>query len=332
MNLIRKPIYPDDNLVCNNRNIHEYTPYIITLEGNIIDQNWWNSLTDHCKNIICQRTNNNFKLGDVTIPHDFQFDNETKFLTIMYKSYIDAFDYNIWWEHLAINNIKNSPTNVSMFQVSADLKKLFVEIYDNNKPYSDLADNPFLLEFRNNIATYINPGEQYFIRMSSTSGKNEKYVKPFESADEIVAHIASVKLFVDQEFRRDNKDSYLIAMQWNENIDTRYEFRIFVVNNKLVAISQQNKYELYQYSSIELDIIEHALNNISFLDSGPYPTYVGDVYVDMETKICCLIEFNPFGVFSGAGAALFNWRDDYDILHGLTNMPPEFRYLSIINY
>jgi D123 len=120
-------------------------------------------------------------------------------------------------------------------------------------------------------------------------------------------------------------------MPFNNDIEARYEFRIFVVNNKLTAISQQNRYDLHQFSTKELKVIEYSLNNISFLDKCPYKTYVGDVYVNIATKTCHLIELNPFGAHSGAGAALFNWIDYFEILHGLNNSEPEFRYLSIIN-
>ena len=73
--------------------------------------------------------------------------------------------------------------------------------------------------------------------------------------------------------------------------------------------------------------MQYSLNNITFLDKVCYDTYVGEVYVDLENGICHLIELNPFGCLD---AALFNWIDDYDLLHGLSQ--PEFRYLSVINF
>lgn len=332
MSIIRKPNYPDSNISCNNRNIHEYTPYIIDNNKNgIIDKKFYESLTPYCRFMISQRTNNNFMVDDVVIPHDFQFDNENKFLSIMYKCYIDSFDYNIWYQHLVDNNITNIPEGIRMFKINDDLKKLFADMYDNNMQINNVMDNIHIQNLINNIAKDIDDGVKYFIRMSSTSGKNEKYVREFDNAFDIVAHIASVKLFVDQEFKRMNKESYLILMPWNSVIEPRYEFRIFVVNNKLVAVSQQNSKELYAYSSKELKRIEKALGNISFIVNGLYDTYVGDVYVDGD--VCKLIEINPFGASSGAGAALFNWVTDYNLLHGLSeNDNIEFRYLSIINY
>lgn len=119
-------------------------------------------------------------------------------------------------------------------------------------------------------------------------------------------------------------------MPWNEDIDDKYEFRIFVVNKKLTAVSQQNSRKLYHYTMEELDDIEYSLNNISFIDKMPYSTYIADVFINMDTKICYLIELNVFGASSGAGSALFNWVNDYNILHSHQNNPI-FRYLSIIN-
>src|SRR5579872_3567207 len=125
--LKRVPIYPDIGaLVCSNRNIHEYTPYIISDIGeNIIDDNWWNSLTQYCQDLIKARTNNNFKLQKVNIPHKFQFDNESKFLSIIYKSYIDSFDYQCWYDE----SIPLGPKNVSMVFISPTVKSILVKWY-----------------------------------------------------------------------------------------------------------------------------------------------------------------------------------------------------------
>ena len=129
MKIIRNPIFPDNNYDCNNRNIHEYSPYKITNHGNIIDENWYNSLTDYCKSLIKERTNGNYKLGSITIPHEFQYDNDMKFLTMIYKCYIDSFDYNIWYQLLVDNHITNIPEDVKMYKIPLELKRLFVDLY-----------------------------------------------------------------------------------------------------------------------------------------------------------------------------------------------------------
>ena len=101
---------------------------------------------------------NNFILADVEIPHEFQFDNQEKFLTTMYKAYIDSFDYHVWYPH--IEHLDHVPKNVKLIPITTEHKKVFVEIFDY---HTDIKDYDF-------SDLKINDGN-YFIRMSSTSGK-----------------------------------------------------------------------------------------------------------------------------------------------------------------
>lgn len=328
--LTRTPIYPDKDFVCNNRNVHEYTPYIISDNNNIIDITWWNSLTPYCQELIKIRTDNNFVMEDVKIPHVFQFDNKEKFLGNVYRSYIESFDFHIWYPQIKSSEKKFLPKDVHMIYISNELKKLFVKIYEIQDSWYNYVDNLSLKQFYDELKLVMISGNEYFVRMSSTSGKNEESIKIFTDINDILDHITGMKLFVDQEYKYQDKDSYMILMPFNHKIQAKYEFRIFVVNNKLTGISQQNSYELHNYSKDELDDIERVLNNISFLESCPYRTYVADVYIDMEANQCNLIECNPFGAHCGAGSALFNWITDYDMLYNLTSDLPELRYLSVI--
>ncbi len=116
-------------------------------------------------------------------------------------------------------------------------------------------DDDVLMNFKTEISNKMIPNMKYFVRLSSTSGKNVKSVRPFSNVNDIISHITSNKLFVEQEYKRD-KDSYLVLVPWNDNIDDRYEYRIFVVDGKLTAASQQNCRELYNYTSDELEMIE----------------------------------------------------------------------------
>ena len=71
--------------------------------------------------------------------------------------------------------------------------------------------------------------------------------------------------------------------------------------------------------------------SIEFINKVTYNTFIADVYIDMDNIVCHLIELNPFGAHSGAGASFFNWKHDYHQLCGL-NENVELRYLSVINY
>ena len=322
--LIRYPISPPiDKSKYNNNNLHQYDPYILKNDTIFIDYYWFESLTDYTKKLIYSRLNGNYELGKVPIPHIIQEDNTKKMLTTVYQTYLDGFDYNIWYEP----NIPNGPQNVKMIHISNKIKKIFIDIFKFNNKYDD---NKKLLKLKNKINKCLIPNQPYFVRLSSTSGKNEKSLKEFYTADQIINHLTSNKLFVFQEYERD-KDTYLILIPWNEYIDPRYEFRIFVIDGKLTGASIQCWYELIQHSSDELETFEYALSNIEFLNVFEYSSFIAEVYIDMDTKICHLIEVNAFGAYCGAGSSLFNWIDDYDLLHGIKGVP-QLRYQSIINF
>jgi len=311
--LVRKPIPINIKTSdYNNNNLYEYSPYLMREGELIIDVEWWESLSVISRQMIIKNTNNKFTLGEVDIPHVPQ---EHKSLTLIYQSYLDSFDYDMWYDL----NISNVPKNVKLIKMTDEVKQAFL-----------FRDDNILNDFKSLIDKNIEPNVSYFVRLSSTSGKNEKSVEPLDNADAIIKRLKCIDLFRKREFNK-KKDTYLILIPWNNDIVDGNEFRIFVVNNKLTAASPQRWWELYQYSQEELDVIENALNFIEFIDDVPYSTFIADVYINMKDEKCHLIEINPFGAHSGAGSSLFNWIDDYDLLHGKTQSP-ELRYLSLISY
>lgn len=318
MNIIRKPIYPNfSKLSYQENNFYEYSPYIISEGKNIIDKDWYEGLTEYCKNLIKNRMI--FQLENIEIPHSRQSDNEDKFLYKIYRTYIDSFDYNLWYN----SDLNLGPRDTKLIKITDDIKNVLISMYESQEKYSSELDN-----LKNQIQNIIKDGNKYFIKLSGTSGKNEKGINKFSNAEDIIAHLASVKLFVYQEYKRD-KDTYLILVKWDDKIELRNEFRIFVFNRKITGISQQSK-KLFNYTQDELETFQEVFSQIDFIKNLPYKDCILDVYVDMELKKCNLIEINPFGAHCGAGSSLFKWDDDYELLHSNLDSV-EFRYLSIIN-
>ena len=306
----RVPICEDiDKDDYNNGNLHEYDPYL----NGIIDTDWYNSLSEYNKELINSRCK--YELGEVQIPHEIQVDNSDKFLSIVHQAYLDSFDYNVWFN--------NGLSNASLIHISSDIKSVLLEMYVNRS-----KDASHLQEFKDQITQVLSTYTRgWFMRLSSTSGKNEDSLEPLYTTDQIISRLVTVKLFVEKEYRRPEKETYLILIPWNVDVelDPQYEFRIFVVNGKLTGACPQRWFESYQYSEEELERIEKALSDIKFMNV--YKTFIADVYI---TDQCHLIEFNPFGAYCGAGSALFNWITDYDVLYGKSE--PELCYRSAISY
>ena len=291
----------------NTNNIHENDPYVVNDEGElIIDEEWWNSdVPEYSKDLI--RSKVQFKLGKVEIPHEVTFDMD---LVVVYQAYQEGFEFPHWYK--SVEEMKDS----IVLKLNPRMKELFVQSNDMSL-------------IKDYISSKIGNDKLWFVKTGCTSGKNESPLQPLKNADEIVSRLMEVKEFQHRDFLIQGKDTYIIIRPWNDKINARNEFRLFVVNRKITAASPQKWAQCHNYTEDELDIIENCILNADLLRFSPYNTFVADVYIDFETKKCHLIEFNCFGDHSGAGSSLFNWHTDRNILYGLSH--PELRFLSPIN-
>lgn len=313
--ITRRPIYPSLEYLStrNNGNLHQYDPYMISDGKLVIDANWYGSLTEFNQGLIEKNLSGRYELGAINIPHEIQPDVDNLLETI-HVTYIDSFDYHIWYKEMPLDN-------VNMVSISPELKIALMAMY-RKLPF----DANLIEQFQRTIDNVLPlNGASVFIRLSSTSGKNEQSIEPLYNSTDIIKRLTSIKLFVEKEYMRD-KLTYLVIMPWVE-IDPNFEFRVFIVNGKLVGLCKQAWFDHYQYSSDELNKIVDCISNVNF-DGYPYKNFIADFYID--DSIYKLIELNPFGAHCGAGSGLFNWIDDHDLLYGLGKC--EFRYLSVINY
>lgn len=104
-------------------------------------------------------------------------------------------------------------------------------------------------------------------------------------------------------------------MPWCHILEAKYEFRLFIHAGQIKACSQQNCYDIFDYTEKELENIIDALNNIKWLPLVEYKNFIADIYYDTATKTMKLIECNSFGAFAPGGSALFDWNKDYNLLH-----------------
>ncbi len=114
------------------------------------------------------------------------------------------------------------------------------------------------------------------------------------------------------------------------NIDL--EFRVFICNNKVTAISQQYIYMKNKILSEEFaDKIGQIIQEFVYYSIIPNIGHICDYTIDLaivDSKIY-FIELNCFGAEYAAGSALFHWIIDKDVLYGNNNDNNdyiEFRY------
>ncbi|KAG2383672.1 hypothetical protein C9374_004343 [Naegleria lovaniensis] len=151
--------------------------------------------------------------------------------------------------------------------------------------------------------------------------KNSSQKLPSENERLIAVNEAFIQSMKVKSFA---EEFYYFKKEWVE-IPVEHEFRSFVKNGKLTAISQyfDTCYfpELVQHSSeIKEKLIEFFNTNISC--AIPIKDYICDLAIARDGKIY-VVELNPFS--STTDACLFSWSKDSSILNGVHSQSVEMR-------
>lgn len=241
------------------------------------------------------------------IPDDYH-DFCNKFNT---NNWIDIFYNNFYkitinledWIKKARNNylIQKKLGNIFNDDIDSLVKKIenkHSEIFNGSNyhvrtDYHSLKGNPLGIRKYNNFRDII---------IDSIKCSKSKYV--FKNSDKII-------------------NFYLI--EW-KIIDPIKEFRFFVFNSKLTAVSQGNIYQKNNWIDNKINFL-NKLNNYYnyyllpklkiFFKNKNISECVIDVYYD--NKNFHFIEINPFGKEYSSGSCLFDWIKDENILYGKTN-------------
>jgi hypothetical protein len=124
---------------------------------------------------------------------------------------------------------------------------------------------------------------------------------------------------------------HIVIRKWDQQIqdDSEMEFRGFVNNNQLNAVSQYDYLQIYPFVVENRELIQKRIyefweQQLQDLLSQSHRSYVCDFYVPKNpNESVKLVELNPF--LSSSGPCLFNWSKENSIL---LNGPFEFRILS----
>ena len=209
-------------------------------------------------------------------------------------------------------------------------------------------------------------GETWFIRTENYSFKYSQHgVGPYNDLKKIFESLISYSTG-HACISDDDKSKTIYFIPWID-MDFNREFRIFVYNNQITAISAQHIYVINKWlqgkSKIEIEALvdkivkyfnENIRDKLTFIGSYVMDlamvtlvTLIGGEAVgdrdeidevkevdeiDEVNEIPYFIEPNSFGAEYGSGSALFHWIIDHDDLHGLNNSSDsksiQFRYVD----
>eukprot|EP01084_Bolivina_argentea_P190666 327577_1 len=251
--------------------------------------------------------------------------------------------------------IREFPAHLFIHQPqNSDKYTHIIEEYLKTNSNADYVDIPF---------KYYDINKEYFIRLNECSPKDSRLgMGPFTNVEQMFeslicscrARKALQKAYfsgIEQEKisvsdyneiknkdtdvgKTDNKNKWegfgegtlLWLIPWRNDIKSKNEFRCFVRENKLRAISQYvwykdcgwiNKQNILNKMCVDVQMLANRITQHIGHDQ-----YVLDIHVlfdkdnEQEYKIE-MIECNSFGAQLAAGAGCFHWIKDYNQLYGL---------------
>ena len=207
--------------------------------------------------------------------------------------------------------------------------------YTGQFPEMFAEEKADMLQRYTNVNKYFD-GTPYFVRCNRVSLKYGQHeVGPYTTFEEIIESL--VTCLDTHTPLKETAPLTLFLLPW-QTIDTFKEYRIFVYQNKITAISQQRLYEVNEFleqyadddernSIIEkhVQIIQDTFDQTIKQQITHTQNYCMDaVLLDNDTLY--FIEINSFGKEYAAGSALFHWITDEDILYGRHENTIHFRY------
>jgi hypothetical protein len=176
-------------------------------------------------------------------------------------------------------------------------------------------------------------GNKYFVRTDRVSLKYGCHGEgPYSNFKQIIESIAYTT-YTHTCIKTNDKSCKIYLLKRIDNLDHCKEFRIFVNNNKITAISQQYTVisNMWLNSLTENGIeqlyikINEYFNNVIMKRITHVNSYVIDlcfIYDNMPY----FIEINPFGKEYSSESSLFHWINDNYILYGKIDNIVTFRY------
>ncbi len=176
-------------------------------------------------------------------------------------------------------------------------------------------------------------GEAFF-KLSSVSAKDVCIVVPGErpnysrlcvkSAKDVASLIASSERL--QHSLAQRRGETIVLRRWIPDLDSRFEFRCFVFENHVTAVSQYEYVNAYPIWSDDQFCKTMFAEILAFLDSvlprlSPLVCTEWTIDVVKHGGKWSVVEINAFGADLNVGGCLFHWDIDYNILLNPDKLP-----------
>lgn len=223
----------------------------------------------------------------------------------LFKVYTEMFYDNTYKTIEIPEIIKNYIVEIaSIGNVTGKVSEIYEDEVEEIKQYFNKIEFPF---------------ERCFMKWDYYSPKDSIHwsdkILPFTNWDNIIKVILTSHRSISS-LKYSNK---MVLQKWNEHWKEKHEFRVFVWNGKITAISQyvpeylnaEKEYDLVKLVNEIKDYFDDCI--CSFVDErfDGLKEYVFDVHVGLPDYTIEFIEFNDF---YNSGTSCFNWLKDREII------------------
>ena len=245
-----------------------------------------------------------------------------------YREIIDMGNTKNWIDKFHKDNYKT----IVLDKYDLTWMEKALQIGVNTRKFSHLFDDELAITCKKYDMPK-NNNNNWFIRTDSVSLKEGMYgIGPYNSFENIIKSMVSTTPGHSC-FKPNDESLTIYFMEWL-NIDPNKEFRIFVFQNEITAISVQHLYNINHWLNTKSDLeIEQIVQKIlDYFDKNIkekmlYMTnYVMDLALIGLDETPYFIEPNSFGKCYAAGSSLYHWIYDHDTLHESDSI--EFRYVN----
>ena len=159
-----------------------------------------------------------------------------------------------------------------------------------------------------------------FSRCSLKDGKNGP--GPFTNAMDMLSNIVTSGRCYEElsrNVRLGTMPVMLYTLPWLKEMNVKNEFRVFVYDGQVTAISQYDAYVYAGWDMRQSEIMDLVIQVEKMVESyvnSNLKTTSFTMDILFNNTSVTLVELNSFGAQMAAGSALFHWIIDYDLLHG----------------
>lgn len=350
------PMVPPVEDVVNTTNHAELCPFEFFDERKTVevDSEWWNTeMTRESRGIVEELLNpSGFSVKEASKPifrrpsvnpAAASTAKRPEFFHL-YGAHLHMFDAHHWIHVVA------EETGAKCFDLPPRFVRLLRDLGtiwcsgggSNASIIEDIMDHPLWTKSIRPVLRALSPnGVGLFVKLSTTSGKNDRKIVPVKTERDLINYLTQSKLMLQQyqwflegwekhpdvDPVRSNPDERpadirvfplkLLFQNWTDKISPSCEFRVFVYRNKVTAISQQSWSRQLEFAT-PVPVMAAAIVDLytkSLTSRLPYHSAVLDVYFDADKGKATLIECNPWGAWNSSGSSLFRWIEDFDILY-----------------